>query len=727
MALRLQEDHFYNNTLSSKLGATLTPDGCFFCVWSPKATAIIIHFYTFDEESLGSVRLVERRGGFWYGFVEGVKEGDCYALEAHGEDAPEKGCYFKEGRLLLDPYTKALTRPLLNDESLYHTDSKAFLPKSIILRDDTFDWQGVSKPQNDRNGVIIYEAHVKGFTKLNKEIPLPWRGTYLGIAHQSTINHLKRLGVTAVQLMPVAASMSEAFLVRNGLSNYWGYNPLCFMAPDPRYATSYKDAVTEFKTMVRELHRNNIAVILDVVFNHTAEAGLDGPVLSYKGLDARRYYAYGSNPDGNRNYLDFVNVTGCGNSFNCDSNISLRLVSETLRYWAQEMQVDGFRFDLAVTVGREYSDNRAYRFTKHAAFFKYCFCDQVIDRSLLIAEPWDVGLGGYQLGSFPPCWSEQNDKFRDYVRRFWRGETHLLGDFATRLMGSRDCFKKRSRSINASLNYITYHDGFTLEDLVSYNCKHNEANLDNNQDGTNENYSSNCGVEGKTLDPIILKKRRQLKRNLLATVLISQGMPHLLGGDEFSRTQLGNNNAYCQDNDLSYTHWIHNGDNENLIDFIGLLCRIRQSSTILKDLNLDDDNFHLRADSFLVRWRKADGHLMESNDWHDPKIKGFLLYIGDRDGQGERWCFMINNGDKEINYKLPSVREDKMWMALVDTSEENGVPQRYSNASGLESLIAPHSIKVLRSINAENRAFVSDVLEYVRHRNRRDVANKYKK
>ena len=725
MALKLKEKQNYSKALTSTLGATLLDDGCFFSVWAPLATSIIIHFYTFEEEPLGSIKLVERRGGFWFGCVEGVKAEDCYAIEAQGEDKPEAGLYFKAGRLLVDPYAKALNRPIIYNESLYKENSAAFIPKAVVLGRDDFDWDGVKKPDLERNSAIIYEAHVKGMTKLNKEIPPSLRGTYLGLAHPVTIAHLKRLGVTVVQLMPIAASMSEPFLVQRGLSNYWGYNPLCFMALDPRYATSARNAVTEFKTMVRELHRNKIAVILDVVYNHTAEGGLDGPVLSYKGLDAKRYYAYATKEDGSRDFLQYLNVTGCGNSFNVDSNISLRLVSEAMRYWITEMQVDGFRFDLAVTVGREYSDSRNYRFTRHAAFFKYCFCEQEIDRALLIAEPWDVGWDGYQLGRFPAGWSEQNDKFRDSVRCFWRGDPGLLGVFATRLMGSRDNFAKRTRSINASLNYVTYHDGFSLEDLVSYNSKHNELNLEANRDGANETTSYNFGVEGKTTDPDILKKRRQMKRNLLASVLISQGMPHILGGDEFSRTQHGNNNAYCQDNDLSYTHWERTAENDDLIDFIGLLCRVRLSSVILKDLNLDDDNFHLRVDSFLVRWRKSDGHLMESEDWNNPQIKSFLLYIGDRDSQGERWCFIINQGANEINYKLPSVPDNKMWMAIVDTSEENGVPQRYSNAGGLESWVAPNSIKVLRMIETKNREFVSEGLEYIRHRNRRDFDYKF--
>ena len=679
------------------LGATVFPDGVFFRVWAPDAQELVVHLYTITEIKLGQFTLGKKKGGVWYGFIKGLKAGDCYALEAKGEYNPSRGLYFKEGRFLVDPYAKALNKPFVYNEEEYLNNSESFIPKAIITGPSDFNWEGVPKVFRDRADVILYEAHVRGVTKLKEDIPVHERGTYLGMCHPSIIAHLKHLGITTVQLMPIAASMSEPFLVKKGLSNYWGYNPVCFMAPNPAYAVDPANVINEFKTMVKTFHRNGLAVILDVVYNHTAEGDQNVPVLSYKGLDARSYYAYERNSDNTPDYNRFINVTGCGNSFNADNLISMRLVMDSLKYWLGEMKVDGFRFDLAVTICREsHGNDMYYSFDPNCGFFKACFANELTQTALMIAEPWDPGVGGYQVGKFPRGWSEQNDKFRDCVRRFWRGDKGMLGEMATRLLGSRDVFPKGGRSINASVNYVTYHDGFTLEDLVSYNYKHNELNLDNNSDGTGENFSCNCGSEGATRDQEILKKRWQMKRNLMATLVIAQGIPHILGGDELSRTQLGNNNAYCQDNDLSYYHWNISKEQEYFREYIAKLIKLLNSSRVLREINLFDDYFYKFEDDYIAKWRKCDGSLMQDQDWNSGQYNHFLLYIGDRNFRGERWCVMVNNEDRDLMFRMPSIFHNRFWNAVLDSSEEDGVPRRFSNDAGLESMCAAHSVKILR-------------------------------
>ncbi|WP_317383500.1 glycogen debranching protein GlgX [Anaerobiospirillum succiniciproducens] len=678
------------------LGATLYDDGCYFSIWAPDAAEVVVHLYSKKEVKLGSFPLGQQKGGVWYGFIKGAKAGDCYALETRGTNDPNQGFYFKEGRYLVDPYAKLLTKPFNYDEDMYLNHSEEFIPKAVIVGNDDFNWEGVKKVFRDRADVILYEAHVRGMTKLKEEVPLNHRGTYLGMCHESVIEHLKRLGITTVQLMPVAASMSEPFLVKRGLKNYWGYNPVCFMAPNPDYACDPLNAINEFKTMVKTFHKNGIAVILDVVFNHTAEAGIDGPVLSYKGLDARSYYAYEPKQDRSLDYANYINATGCGNSFNADSMVSTRLIIDSLKYWLKEMRVDGFRFDLAVTICRESHAGSYYAFDSNCGFFKACFANEEIQHALMVAEPWDPGLGGYHLGGFPRGWSEQNDRYRDAVRKFWRGDRGLLGELATRILGSRDVFAKGQRSINASVNYITYHDGFTLEDLVSYNFKHNELNQDNNSDGTNENYSYNCGEEGVSRDPEVIKRRWQMKRNLMATLIISQGIPHFLGGDELSRTQLGNNNSYCQDNDLNYYHWNISQEQRYFLDYLCKLMRVLNTSRVLKEINLFDDFFYKFENDYIAKWRKSNGTLLSDADWHSTEINHFCLYVGDRNNKGERWCLIVNNEDKDLMFRLPSIFHDRYWSAVIDSSEVDGEPRRYSNESGLENMVAAHSVKIMR-------------------------------
>ncbi len=678
------------------LGATAFEDGVYFAVWAPECTKVAVHLFDREEHEIKKFFLKERKGGVWYGFEEGVTPGTCYAFEAMGKEEPEKGIYFQDGRLLADPYAFELNKPFLFNSDAYSNHSASFIPKAVIAPyQDDFDWQGVTKPVILRNRVILFETHVKGFTKLNEELPEQLRGTYLGMAEPCVIEHLKKLGITAVQLMPVAASMSEPDLTERGLCNYWGYNPVCFMAPDPRYACDPFNAVNEFRTMVRELHRAGIAVILDVVYNHTAEGGYGGPVLSMKGLANKDYYAFADGENG-PNYKDYYNVSGCGNSYNTDSRPGLKLVIESLKHWLTYMQVDGFRFDLGVTLNREFHGSSRFEFEPNSGFLKSCFCDDVISQAILIAEPWDIGHDGYRLGGFPVGWSEQNDHFRDGVRRFWRGDRGLLGEFATRIMGSRDIFRKDFRSINASVNYVTYHDGFTLEDLVSYNGKHNEANGYNNTDGTNENYSTNCGEEGPSKNPVVLARRWQLKRNYIATMLIAQGMPHLLAGDEFSHTQMGNNNAYCQDNEISYIKWDKSAETRDFIDFIGRCAELRKSSLMLSEINLDDDRYHLRNNVYQAHWYRPNGVALDEGGWNSLDPQAMLLHAGALDDEtGEHWCLLFNNTDNDIYFTLPKAPAGRMWSAVIDTSEPTGVPSRFSNRTGLASVCSQHSIKVM--------------------------------
>lgn len=704
-----------------RLGATYDGEGFNFVFWAPDARSLRIHFYTPSEEKKGVVTMTGRKGGVWYAYVTGLSVGDLYAVEALGEEDPGRGLYFKEGRFLADPYAVAFNRPFIYDEDEYLYHSERFIPKAILQGHDNFNWQGVKKPSFLRNGAIIYETHVKSLTKLHPKVPPHLRGTYLGLAQPCVIEHLKRLGVTVVQLQPVAISMTEPGLVKKGLVNYWGYNPVNFFAPDPRYASEPRNVINEFKTMVRELHRNGIAVILDVVYNHTAEGGFGGPVLSFKGFDNRSYYAFEEGANGRDDYTRYMNCTGCGNSFNTDSPYGLQVVHQAMEYWSRVMLVDGFRFDLATTVAREtHRGLPRFIFEPNSAFFKTCFSSRLLSSLLLVAEPWDVGFGGYQLGNFPLGWSEQNDRFRDTVRKFWRGDRGLLGEFATRIMGSRDIFLKGKRSINASVNFVTYHDGFTMEDLVSYNYKHNELNLENNQDGANENYSCNCGQEGPTDDPGVIERRERMKRNLMATVILSQGVPHLMGGDELGHTQLGNNNAYCQDNDLSYYNWNITNIQNRFIDFISNLITLRQSSEILRELNLDDDNFYTSEERITVSWLKPDGEPMTAQDWNNPDCQSFMLHIGELAEDGEDWCFIFNQGESELYYQMPVLAHDHKWSAKIDTSEVDGIPKRFSDDIALEGMVAPFSIKILKSQSVEDKTRFADMHQedLWRHRNR---------
>lgn len=657
-------------------GATVTKDGTLFSVWAPNATEVIIHFFDKNEVEISKHRMPERKGGTWFAFVPNVKEGDLYAYEALGPYEPDGALYFKAGRYLTDPYAKCLSKPYNFSDNSYSQNNREFIPKCVVTSDD-FDWDNVPKPRPSRENLVLFELNVKGATKLNEFIPEELRGKYLGLCHPYVIAHFKKLGITGIQLNPIYAFISEKHLAKLGLVNYWGYNPVNYFAPEPRYAVDPLNAVSEFKTMVRELHRNGISVILDVVYNHTGEAGRGGPVLSLKGFDAKNYYTFPKKADGSKDYSRYYDVSGCGNSVNADEKIALNLITDSLTYWATVMKVDGFRFDLGVAINRETHGDAFHVFEPNSAFFKACFCIDAITDSILIAEPWDCGPYGYRLGQFPIGWSEQNDRFRDCIRRFWRGDSGLLPEFATRIMGSRDIYGKSDRSIKDTVNFVTYHDGFTLEDLVSYEYKHNEANGENNRDGSDSNWSSNSGVEGHTDDPRIKALRWQLKRNLIATTILSQGIPHLLGGDEFSKTQDGNNNVYCQDNPIGWTAWDYSDENKNFIKFISRLNRFRRNSAIAMELLLEDDKYHIAGKTYKASWYKFDGTEMDGDTWNDPATDSVILKVTPSEENryhSECMLILINQHYVDRAFVLPPPPLGGIWKEAFDTTKPTGTP-----------------------------------------------------
>lgn len=680
----------------SPLGTKLYADGCNFKVHAPAAKEVYLCLFDEDENEIQRVQLLEREGPNWCGFLEGVKKGQLYGYRVVGQNEPYSGNIFDISKLLIDPYAKLLNRPQMWNYDIYKGDSQSMISKCVVT-DDDFDWEGVDKPELDESQYIIYETHVRGYTKLNPDVPAEIRGTYLGMCEPCVIEHLKSIGVTAVQFLPVHAHMDESRLVDLNLCNYWGYNSINFFAPEPRYASDPLNAVNEFKTMVKTLHKNGIAVILDVVYNHTAEGGFGGPAISFRGFDNKNFYQFDKDSHGNKIYSHYSNHTGCGNSVNVDNPNVLRLVLDSLRYWYQEMQVDGFRFDLATTLAREEAANG---YTLYAAFFKAIYQDPTLEHALMIAEPWDIGGFGYRVGQFPRRWKELNDRYRDTIRSFWRGDDGKMADFATRLLGSRDLYPKTLRSIHSSVNFITYHDGFTLHDLVSYNNRHNEANAENNSDGHSNNLSYNYGEEGPTANVKINFIREQQKRNMLATLMLSQGIPHFVAGDEMGRTQLGNNNAYCQDNRISWVNWELSDEDRDLAKFTGLLNRIRLESTVFRNLKLHDDRyFGILPVEHEVAWYHADGHELTEADWNNPQSKLFTLDIGDLKGTGERWLVLFNASSYDIGYHLPRPGKGMKWDARLDTSMPDGVPFALTAQSkDLMGLTKAHSVKIIKQI-----------------------------
>jgi glycogen operon protein len=648
------------------LGATLSSRGVNFALFSAHASRVEVSLFdATNGEEVGRYDLPARTGDVWHGLISPRRAGPGthYAFHVHGPNDPQKGHRFDAAVPLIDPYARELSMQL---------------PLRSRVVEQAFDWQSDRPPTIPWRDSILYELHVKGFTKLHPAVPERWRGKYLGLSVPAVIEHLKSIGVTAVELLPCQAFVSEQFLRERKLSNYWGYNPIAWFAPANDYALD--DAVTEFKTMVRTLHAAGIEVILDVVFNHTAEGSEAGPLLSLRGIDNSVYYRL--TPGDLRFY---ENLTGCGNTVNCEHPRVRALIVDCLKYWVEEMHVDGFRFDLATVLGRDTGG-----FSAHAQFFKALRAEPALTYVKLIAEPWDVGLGGYQLGRFPPGWSEWNDRYRDSTRAFWRGDSGKLGEFAERFAGSSDLFRHNGRKPTAGINFVTAHDGMTLNDLVSYNDRHNEANLDTS--GHGNELSWNCGAEGTTPDKGIVALRKRQMRNFLATLFLSQGVPMLQAGDEFARTQAGNNNAYCQDNEISWVDWRLRTANHDMLDFVRLLARLRRlhvefrRETFLKGAAS-------RAGVKDVTWLNVRGTEMTQSEWHDPQRRTLGIWFGEHTGSVEHLLLVVNSADTEQNFELPAAPADGPWICLFDTAME-GIAARSLGAARNYALKA-HSAALL--------------------------------
>lgn len=663
------------------LGATPLSEGTNFALYSENATAV--HVCLFDEKGnqTDCVHLRERTAYVWHGLIRNIKPGQRYGFRVEGPWEPERGLRFNAAKLLVDPYARALTgevdwkAPIFpydvqsgDPRKKCDLDSAAGVPKSIVI-DGHFDWGDDCAPETPIADSIIYEMNVRGFSMLNPAIPEKLRGTYAALAHDSSIEYLKKLGVTAVELMPVHYFIDEGNLVDKGLRNYWGYNTLGFFAPMTRYSSTGDESqpVAEFKGMVKRLHREGIEVILDVVYNHTCEGNQMGPMLSWKGVDNTTYYrTVQENPEF---YMDY---TGTGNTMNMYHPQVLKLVMDSLRYWVSEMHVDGFRFDLASALARELHD-----VNKLGAFFDTIHQDPTIADVKLIAEPWDVGEGGYQVGNFPVLWAEWNGKYRDTVRRFWKGDSGQLSDFAYRITGSSDLYQGEGRTPSASINFITAHDGFTLCDLVSYNEKHNEANGDDNKDGSDNNDSWNMGTEGPTDDPGINQLRERQMRNFLTTLLTSQGVPMLLGGDECAHSQQGNNNAYCQDNELTWFHWDHDERQQRLLEFTSRLIDFRKNHPNLHRRRFFQDRKIRGSVVRDVAWYGTDGQEISDQVWSEGWSKsiavmfnGHTLGVMDEDGEqvyDDSFLILVNASDGGVEYVFPEPPNSKPWRQVLDT------------------------------------------------------------
>jgi len=663
------------------LGATWDGKGVNFSLYANNATAIELCFYDDDNHEV-RVKIKERNHHIWHVYIPDIKPGQLYAYRAYGPYDPGNGHRYNPNKILIDPYAKSIAGPVKWHESVFgfdlnstskdlsfsETDSSPYVPKSVVI-DPNFDWEGDELLDIPYHQTIIYETHVEGFTMLHPEIPEEIRGTYAALAHPATIRYLKGLGVTAIELMPVHHFIADEHLLKRGLSNYWGYNTIGFFAPHVRYSSSavHGEQVIEFKKMVKELHKAGLEVIIDVVYNHTAEGNELGPTLSFKGIDNKAYYRLME--EDNRFYKDY---TGTGNTLNANLPHVLRLIMDSLRYWILDMHVDGFRFDLAATLARELHD-----VNKLSGFFDIIYQDPVISQVKLIAEPWDVGEGGYQVGNFPADWAEWNGKYRDCMRDYWRGANSMLEEFAERLTGSPDLYKNDMRRPTASINFITAHDGFTLHDLVSYNKKHNDANGENNQDGENHNRSWNCGTEGLTDVPEINQLRNQQKRNFLTTLFLSQGVPMLVAGDEFGRTQRGNNNAYCQDNEISWLNWA-NAD-QNLQKFTQKLIALRKSHPVFCRRGWFQDHA-IRSGLNDIAWFLPEGIEMTEDNWSHDFAKSLGVFLNgnelrsvNRHGEkikDDSFYVIFNAYHGALDYVLPPEKFGKTWLKVLDTKEE---------------------------------------------------------
>jgi glycogen operon protein len=663
------------------LGATWDGHGVNFALFSENATGVDLCLLESVDGPEQPVAMRERTDFIWHAYLPDVRPGQLYGYRVHGPYAPEEGQRFNNNKLLIDPYAKALAGEMKWGEELFGyevgekaldlspdlRDSAPFMPKSMVV-DPSFTWGDDRPPRTPWNRTVIYECHVKGLTKRHPNVPEALRGTYLGLASDAILDHLTSLGVTAVELMPVHHAVSESHLADAGLVNYWGYSPIGFFAPDSRFATGWEGhQVAEFKTMVKALHRAGLEVILDVVFNHTPEGNHLGPTLSLKGIDNASYYRL--DPEAPRQYRDY---TGTGNTLNTHHPRTIQLILDSLRYWVTEMRVDGFRFDLAAALARTPD-----RVDTESTFYDVIRQDPVLSQVKLIAEPWDAGEGGYQLGNFPPGWAEWNGRYRDTVRRFWRGDHGQVPDLASRLAGSSDLFRDSDRGTYASINFVTAHDGFTLRDLVSYDERHNEANGEDGRDGEEANWSRNWGQEGPTESTRINRLRARAQRNMLTTLFCSQGVPMLMAGDEMGRTQRGNNNAYCQDNEISWVNWDCSADDLDLLAFTRRLLSIFHSSPVLRRRRFYDGD-RASVPYRDVTWLRADGREMTGPDWDaaENSVLGMLLdgravdEVDDRGRplRGDTLLLLMNGGPRSKGFTLPTLESQGRWEVVINTA-----------------------------------------------------------
>ena len=666
------------------LGATWDGEGVNFALFSHNAKAVELCLFDSKDADTESARVFfnERTADVWHGYLPDVRPGQFYGYRVHGRYAPTEGHRFNPHKLLLDPYAKAVSGTIDWDDALFayqvgsaeqdlsfsQEDSAGKIPKSMVV-DTAFTWGDDRLPRIPWPQTVLYECHVKGMTARHPEVPERLRGTYLGLASDPMLDHFLKLGVTAIQLLPIHHFAIDRHLVERGLTNYWGYNTIAFFAPDTRYATgSSGEQITEFKSMVKAFHRAGIEVILDVVYNHTAEGNHLGPSLCFRGVDNAAYYRF--LPDNPRFYADY---TGCGNTLNVYHSRVMQLVLDSLRYWVEEMHVDGFRFDLAATLGRE-----SVNFNSFGRFFATVRQDPVLSRVKLIAEPWDLGPEGYRLGGFPHEWAEWNARYRDAVRSFWKGDEGKVSDLASRLSGSSDLFAVSGRGPYASINFITCHDGYTLHDLVSYESKHNEANLESNADGHDDNQSCNWGVEGETTSVPVNRLRAQAKKNFLATLAFSQGVPMISHGDEIGRTQKGNNNAYCQDSELTWVDWELDDGKRELLAFAARVFQIRHSNPVFRRRRFFAGDPVSEEGTKDVTWLRPDGQEMTADDWADPsyRVLGMLVHgeasdeVDERGrlNRGETLLLLMNGGTNARYFELPELPEAGVWSEVVNTA-----------------------------------------------------------
>lgn len=678
------------------LGATWDGKGVNFALFSENADKVELCLFPAADALREDCRVLlsEQSNHVWHVYLPEARPGWLYGYRVHGPYNPASGLRFNPWKVLIDPYARGIARRVQWDDAMFsyplgnpqedlaldRTDNAAYAPLGVVV-DPSYQWGEDRPPRIPWEETIIYEVHVKGFTASHPDVPERLRGTYAGLASEPVIDYLLSLGVTAVELLPVHQFASEYSLVKKGLTNYWGYNTLSYFAPDNRYGSGLMSNVDEFKMMVRTLHDAGIEVILDVVYNHTAEGNHLGPMLSLRGIDNPTYYRLvGENP---RYYMDY---TGCGNTLNMRHPQVLQLIMDSLRYWVTHMHVDGFRFDLASALARE-----LHEVDRLSAFFDVIQQDPVVSQVKLIAEPWDIGEGGYQVGNFPPLWTEWNGRYRDCIRRFWKGEGRQVAELATRLSGSSDLYEQGGRRPHASINFITAHDGFTLNDLVSYNEKHNEANQEENRDGTDDNISWNCGAEGPTDDLKVRTIRFRQMRNFLTTLLLSQGVPMISGGDEFGRTQKGNNNAYCQDNEITWYDWNFSPDQQSLLDFVRVLIGIRKASPVLKRRNFFNGRSIRGSEIKDISWFSPSGREMTDDEWNSDFVRSLGVRlsgdtISERDAQGngivgKTLLILFNAHFEPVSFNLPAHKKGATWSLMLNTA--GPLPETYSFSRGL--------------------------------------------